>query len=35
LTVTLLKSPSVKYKIEALPNADAKQLIVRKKWLKL
>ena len=35
LTVTLLKSPNVKYKIEALPTTDAKQLTVRKKWLKL
>jgi hypothetical protein len=35
LPVTLLKSNKVKYKFEELPNANAQQLVVRKKWLTL
>jgi predicted metalloprotease with PDZ domain len=33
LPVTLLKGNNVKYKFEELPNANAQQLVVRKKWL--
>ena len=35
ITLTILKSTDVKYKIEALPDASAEQLVVRKKWLKI
>jgi len=35
LPVTLLKKNQVKYKIEALDQATAQQLLVRKKWLSL
>lgn len=35
LPVTLLKNTQVKYVIESLPNPSAKQMVVRKKWLKL
>jgi predicted metalloprotease with PDZ domain len=35
LTVTLLKSTKVKYKIDDLPNPTVEQLAVRKKWLTL
>ena len=35
IAVTLLRNNRFKYKIEALPNATAAQLAVRKKWLNL
>jgi predicted metalloprotease with PDZ domain len=35
LSVTLLKSTRVKYKIEELQEATPQQLVVRKKWLKI
>ncbi|GAC1305714.1 MAG: PDZ domain-containing protein [Mucilaginibacter sp.] len=35
LPVTLLRNHRVKYKIDELPNANPKQLAVRKKWLNL
>ncbi len=35
IPVTLLRNTQVKYKIEALPNLNAKQQTVRNKWLKL